>query len=227
VGDVRTIFDPEVSVIIETDGRLQLANVGRFLQRLDTAARRTSPRALSQSRAEIVELTTGSLKIRLAVVGAGAAVASAAFGGGSFAVSLAQYLRDDPAASRSCRALIENDNGTVIVVKGYGQSIPITLNDLSVPEHFAVAASDEPQRVRAPAPQVIRGPREGFVRHYEGQDWVELDDRPGLRIQIRDERPDRTKALQPNLRYVLDGDAHFGGLRQPSFFVLREATLLE
>jgi hypothetical protein len=229
MGDVRSLEDvsPHITVIVETAGRLELANVGRFLQRLDTAARRATPPSVRRPRIEVVEITTGSLRIHLLVAAALAAVGSAIFDGGSFAVSVAEYLRNDPAASRSCRALIEGDNATVIIVQGGSKSIPIDLDDL-MPEEMVAArgvANSAPADSHA-APQIIAGPHEGFVRRYDGRDLVELDDRPGILIDIRDERPGGAELLQPNLRYIFDGEAHIGGPRMKSYFVLRRATLL-
>jgi hypothetical protein len=74
--------------------------------------------------------------------------------------------------------------------------------------------------------EVLTGPQAGYVRRFGGEDWVELDSRPGLIIQIRDERR-AGRPLEENARYTLNGEAHISGAQQESYFLLREAMLLE
>src|SRR5688572_1319553 len=108
MGDVRTYDGSvhELVVLIESVGRFDLTTVGLFFQRLDTAARRAMPDEFRRPRIEIVEITTGSLVLRLTVAGVALAAVSAAFDAGSFALDVAEYLRTNPAAANSCRALI-------------------------------------------------------------------------------------------------------------------------
>lgn len=232
MGDVRTVADvsPEIRITIQTTGRLELANVGRFLQRLDTAARRATPSSVRRPRIEIVEIHSGSLVVRIAVASLVVAVGSAVFDAGSFAVAVAEHLKNDQPAARSCRALIEGDNATVIVVAGGGLTETIGSADLA-PEEYDVARNLAPARSRRDLEQpteleVLTGPQTGAIRRFGGQNWVELESHPGLTIRIRDERDQKRENLEADMRYVLDGEAHVGGARQESFFVLRKALRL-
>jgi hypothetical protein len=231
MGDVRASdsFFPELVIRIETHGRLELSNVGRFFQRLDTASRRSIPTDVVRPRIEVVEVTTGSLILRLTVVGLVVTGVGVMFDAGSFAIAVADYLRNNPAAANSCRALIGGDNATGIRVEGGGQSIPIKLDELIEDQEVAARAvrrpSEEPSSSVAEY-EVIRGPQSGFLHRLAGENWIELDDRPGLIIRIRDVRPSKDVILEPNLRYMIDGEAHIGRRSRESFFVLEKATLI-
>ncbi len=231
MGDVRTLSDvnPEIRVVVHTTGRLELANVGRFLQRLDTAARRAAPEHIRRPRIEVVEITSGSLVIRIAVVSLVVAVGSLVFDAGSFAVSVADYLRSDPAATRASRALLEGDNATSISIEGGGVTHEIESDDL-LPEEYAAAGNRAPSRGRLreiAEVEVLTGPQTGFIRRFGGENWIELDSRPGLIIRIRDEREDEPTRLVENARYTLHGEAHIGHAQEESYFLLRNAMLLK
>lgn len=216
-----------VRIFIETNGRLDLGNVGRFMQRLDTVARRAAAPVASQPRIEIVSVSSGSLELRIAVASLVAAVGSLAFDAGSFALSIADALKNEPAASRSCRALLEGDNGTVIIVEGGGTGRSVSLGDLA--PDYPMAANRglrPPPREEVAEAEMLTGPQDGFIRRMGGEDWVELESRPGLIIRIRDQRENDAPPLEPNLRYTLDGEAHLAPAGQESFFVLRKAMRL-
>jgi hypothetical protein len=218
----------EVRIFIETSGRLDLGNVGRFMQRLDTVARRAAAGGASNPRIEIVSLASGSVEIRIAVASLLVAVGSLAFDAGGFAMNIAQALTSEPAAARSCKALLEGDNGTVILIEGGGQASRLTSGDFDAANEYEVA-----RKLPRGAPrddvvreEVLTGPQKGTIRQFGGENWVELDGRPGLIIRLRDERSPPTDFLEENRTYVLDGDAHLAPAGRPSFFLLRSAILL-
>lgn len=214
---------PEFRVFVDAKTELNLGDVSRFLQRVDTAARRVAyAKGSSSPRIDIVSLSAGSpldtkLKLQESRRGRAALAISAA----TLALGVATYLRDDPAAARASRDIIAGGNAQVIIVEGGGVRETIRLQDLDAADERAVAASASPKT------ELLSGPQEGFVTEINGEPWVELDSHPGLFVRIRDERG-AAPPLKPHARYTLDGEAHISHRpREESFFVLRNAFLLE
>lgn len=213
--------EPELRIFVATDGELNLGNVSRFLQRLDTGARRVArSRDVFDPSLQIVSLTTGSLDLKIKLESRRVGRAGLAIGAASLAIGLAQYLTHDPPAARAARDLIVGDNATVINVEGGGEQHQIRAEDLEAADEETYAAA------RSPAVEVLTGPQAGFVRHFGGESWVELDSRPGLIIRIRDEREEDWEPLEENARYRLDGEAHIARAGESSFFLLHDAFLL-
>jgi hypothetical protein len=213
---------PEFRVFVDSEGQLDLGNVSRFLQRLDTAARYTArTNGVPTPSIQIVSLTTGSLDVKLKLQDRRRSRVALAISAASLALGVASYLKYDPAAARACKALIEGDNATVILVDGGGRQEEIKADDLDAAEEQQVAAAGTPDY------ELLTGPQTGFVRYLGGEYWVELDARPGLIIRIRDQREER-KRLEENARYTLDGEAHISAPRRgESFFLLQHALMLE
>lgn len=221
---------PYVRIFIGTDGNLDLANVGRFLQRLDTGARKVAQsKGWHKPRIEIASLQTGSLDLKIKIAGLRVAQGSLAVSMAAFALALAQYLKEEPAAAKSVSALLVNDHATKINVEAGGSVTIIEEGDLQ-PENYKVAMRSAPPAANRDSPDDLRveeitGPQSGIVHRYNGEIFIELDLRPGLFIRIRDERTDASEFLQDSLRYVFDGEAHVPATG-PNFYVLRKATLL-
>lgn len=217
-GDSR----PEFRIFVETAGQLDLGNVSRFLQRLDTGARRIAADAgVPAPTIQIVSLTTGSLDAKLKLETLKQAKLGVLISAATLALGVAAYLRQDPPAARASRALIEGDNATIIIVEGGGVQERIRREDLdSADEHRMVAARDIDRY------ELLTGPQTGFIREFGGEEWVELDSHPGLIIRLRDRREDDSTLLEANAHYTLEGEAHISRERGPSFFDLRWALLL-
>jgi hypothetical protein len=224
---------PYVRVLIETTGNLDLANVGRFLQRLDTGTRRVAQeQGWRQPSIEIVSITTSSLDLKIKIGGLRVAQASFAVSIGALALGVATYLKSDPAASKASYTLLNADRATTIIVEGGGKAHVVVASDVPPPSAFAVANRSLP---RAPADfpvatdvaqlERLTGPQSGIVHHYAGENFVELDARPGLFISIRDERDDQSGFLEDMARYTFEGQAHVPPSGK-SFYVVRRAIRL-
>lgn len=213
----------EFRVFVDAPNQLDLGNVSRFLQRLDTAARRVAAsKGAPAPFIQIVSLTTGSLDAKLKLQDRRRSRAALAISAAGLAVAVANYLRNDPAAARSCRALVEGDNAHVIVVEGGGRQERIRADDLEAADQLQLAART-PDRY-----ELLTGPQTGFVREFGGELWVELDARPGLILRISDERGSDEPLLRPSHSYTFDGEAHISPPnRGESFFLLREAMPYE
>jgi hypothetical protein len=146
--------------------------------------------------------------------------AAVVIGAASLAVGVAQYLKHDPPAARAARDLIVGDTATVINIEGGGEQHQIRSQDLGAADQERLAGA------RSPAVEVLTGPQIGFVRRFGGENWVELESRPGLIIRIRDQRSD-WEPLEENARYRLDGEAHIARAGELNFFLLHDAILLE
>ena len=224
---------PYVRVLIETTGNLGLANVGRFLQRLDTGARRVAQeQGWRQPSIEIVSITTSSLDLKIKVAGLRVAQASLAVSIGALALGVATYLKSDPAASKASYTLLNEDRATTIIVEGGGKAQVVVASDVPPPSAFAVANRSLPRApdespVAAEVAQLERltGPQSGVVHRYGGENFVELDARPGLFITIRDEREDQSEFLEDMTRYTFEGQAHVPPSGK-SFYVVQRATRL-
>lgn len=216
---------PYIRVFIETTGNLDLANVGRFLQRLDTGARKIAQeQGWRRPSIEVASLATGSLDLKIKVAGLRVAQAGLAVSVAALALGVAQYLKQEPAAVKSVDALLNADRATTIIVEGGGSATIINAGDLP-PEEYMVAAKGPPRAVERAADRIERltGPQGGIVHRYGGENLIELDARPGLFIRVRDERADQSEFLEDSVRYTFDGEAHIPA-SGPSFFVLRKAT---
>lgn len=211
---------PEVLIKIETDGRLDLGNVGRFLQRINTGVRTTRPEGTPVPRVEIVEIASGSLMLRIAV-------ASLVVGSAQLAVQIYQYLQTNEAAARVGRDLIQGDNATSITINGGSNSFTLAPEDVPMLERSverAVAARGPPRIEREVAQ--LSGLSSGFARRSDGDWWVELDHRKGLMLRVVDERPSK-EPLKENIRYRFDGQAFIGSEGRVSGYILQSAMPLE
>lgn len=218
---------PYIRIFIETTGNLDLANVGRFLQRLDTGARKIAQEQGWRLPAiEIESLATGSLDLKIKIAGLRVAQASLAVSVAALALGVAQYLKQEPAAVKSVHALLNVDRATTITVEGGGSATIINASNLP-PQTVQKAAKIYPQAIEMVQERVERltGPQGGIIHRYGGESFIELDTRPGLFIRIRDERADASEILEDNLRYTFDGVAHIPAAG-PSFFVLHKAMRL-
>ena len=216
---------PSIRVYIETTGNLELANVGRFLQRLDTGTRKVAKEhGWRRPSIEIASLVTGSLDLKIKVAGLRVAQGSFAVSVAALALGVAQDLKEEPSANKSMHALLNADRATTIIVEGGGSATIINAEDLP-PEEYSVARS-----LGAPSKEPIpiyhlTGPQSGIIHRYGGETFVELDARPGLFIRVRDGRSDKTELLEDSLRYTFDGEAHVPGTGS-SFYLLRKAIRL-
>ncbi len=221
---------PYIRVLIETSGNLDLANVGRFLQRLDTGTRKVAlEEGWRRPTIEIASLTTGSIDLKIKIAGLRIAQAGLAVSVAALVLGIAQYLKEEPAAAKSVYALLNTDRATTIIVEGGGSAIVINAGDIQ-PDQYKVAAKSPPQAVDKTAGPIeqanrLTGPQSGIVHRYGGENFMELDARPGLFIRIRDERLDQREFLEDSTRYTFDGEAHIP-VSGPSFFVLRKAIRL-
>lgn len=223
---------PYVRVLIETAGNLGLANVGRFMQRLDTGARRIAQEnGWRQPSIEIVSITTSSLDLKIKIAGLRVAQASLAISIAAIALSLAEYLKTDAAASKASYTLLNEDRATTIIVEGGGQAQIVLPDDVPNPSTWSVAnrsparpsdrsiSSDTETRVE------LSGLQSGVIRQYAGGNFVEFDLRPGLLISVVDQRADRAEYLEDMARYTFDGEVHMPPSGK-SFYVVREAIRL-
>lgn len=209
----RSGGNAEVEVFVKTAGRLDLADVGRFLQRLDIVARRASGGA-RRGRIDVVGLEVGSLRVKIATR---LAVASLVIDGAQLAVAVADGLRSDPAAAKATLALVQDSPGAQVFVNGGGTTVP----PVSPEELRRAARRPENPALRAPKDvELLSGPQGGYVREVNREYFVELDSRPDLLIRIRDERGSDDTPLEPDMRYTFDGEAHIGARGRPSYFVL-------
>lgn len=219
MGDVRAIRQwPEVSIKIETHGRLSARNVGRFLQSLNTAGRSAAATETESPRVEIVSIASGSIEVVVAVLTLGVAATQLAF-------QIREFFRSNTAAVRIVRDLIVNDNATNISIGGGTNIFLIGHQDLP---HMDDVLTEVRAAARAPAPpptRVIRGPHLGRLHQFSGSWWAELDRRPGMTLRVRDIRPEKDP-LEPDRRYRLVGDAHIAPEGEESTFVLRSAQAL-
>jgi hypothetical protein len=216
---------PEFRVVVSAGDRLILKDVASFLQRLDTGSRRVATwHGVPAPTIQIVSLSVGSpLDVKLKLGNYRVAKGALAISAAVLAMNVAQYLRDDPAANRASRALIEGDHNTIIIVQGGGREERIQTEDLEAAQQYQVAAAARAD----PGYELLTGPQSGFVRYFGGENWVELDARPGLIIRIRDQREVRS-GLREDARYRLFGEAHISPPRRgQSFFLLEDALLLD
>jgi hypothetical protein len=214
---------PVVRVHVDTTATLNLGDVGRFLQRLDTGTRRVAVAGgVRAPRVQVVSLEAGSpLDTKLKLISVHQADIALAISAASLALNLATYLRTDPAAAQSSQEILVNGNGNEIIVEGGGVQKAITQNDLRPVRAERLAAS------RDTDVQVLRGPQQGFVTEIAGGYVVELDSHPGLFIRIEDQRRG-SEPLLPHARYTLDGEAHITKLLgRASYFKLRRAHLTD
>ena len=210
---------PEILIEIKTDGRLDLGNVGRFLQRVNTGIRTTRPLGTPVPRVEIVRIGSGSIIIRIAV--ASLAVASA-----QLAVELYQYLQTNEAAARVGRDLIQADNATSITINGGSNTFNLGENDvpkLSQTVDRAVAGRTEPRLTRELV--MLSGPTTGIAKRFDGEWWVELEQRKGLMLRVSDER-EPFAPLKENVRYRFEGQPFIGNEGRLSGYVLHSAMEL-
>lgn len=212
---------PQIVVTVRAEAPLDLGNVGAFLQRLNTVARRAGPVKRGLLRVEIERLETGSLIIKLTVLGL-------LIGSAQLAVDVAEALRSSPAAARACRNLIAEDNATIIVVEGGERTEEVSGEEVeeTVERDRRVAARQDPRGYGGGDFELLPGPQTGIIRNLAGVQWVELDERPGLLLMIQDSRLAGSPLLQENLRYRLDGEAHIGRQGERSYFVVHEALIL-
>lgn len=224
---------PYVRVLIETTGNLGLANVGRFLQRLDTGARRVAQeQGWRRPSIEIVSITTSSLDLKIKVAGLRVAQASLAVSTAALALGVATYLKSDPAASKASYTLLNEDRATTIIVEGGGKAQVVVPGDVPGPSAFAEASrslsrapADSPVATDVGQLEQLTGPQSGIVHRYAGENFVELDARPGLFISIHDERDDQSEFLEDMTRYTFEGQAHVPPSGK-SFYVVHRATRL-
>ena len=225
---------PYVRVLIETTGNLDLANVARFLQRLDTGTRRVAfDQGWHRPSVEIVSITTSSLDLKIKVAGLRVAQGSLAVAVAALALGVADYLKSEPAACKAAYALLNNDRATTIIVEGGGEAKVIVADDVPHPSELEIANRSAPRSpgdlpVASDMAQLERltGPQSGTVRRYGGENFVELDSRPGLFISIRDERADQSEFLEDMTRYTFDGEGHVPPSGK-SFYLIRRAIRLD
>lgn len=223
-----TIFagDPDfVRIFIETSGALDLANVGRFLQRLDTGARKIAKeQGWHNPSIEIASLATGSLDLKIKIAGLRVAQGSLAVSLAALGLGLAQYLKSEPAASKSTYELLNNDRATNIIIEGGGSATVIQSNDLPDPE-LRIAQSIRRATSLTGGDLILTGQQGGTIRLSGKDPFIELDARPGLLIQVQDRRQGASEPLVDGGTYIFDGEAHVPRSGR-SFFVLRSATLV-
>lgn len=226
MGDIRALDRqwPELLIRIETSGNLELGHVGAFLQRLNTAVRRSRPAGAPIPRVELVSIETGSIKFRIAV-------ASLAVTAAALAIQVADYLKSDPAAVRSTYTLIQGDNATVITIQGDETSASISPNEVEdMLQQVERRATRRMVGGAGPAvalPELITGPQSGIIHQFGGANWIALDSRPGMSLEIEDRRAAGSEPLRENLRYTIDGQAHIGADGARSYFIMRDAILHE
>lgn len=210
----------EVTVIIHTDGPLALAHVGNFLQRLDTASRYVARRRGLETRVEIVDLSTSSIKLKYKLIGV-------VISGGMLALGVADYFKTNPAAVRAGHDIVHNDNGSHITIQGGQNKFVLGPDELPDVSMFSAAAKSTQKNPKpGTLPEIIPGPHEGILKRIDGQYWVQLDQWPGLILEVRDVRSTPT-LLQENSRYTFEGDAIVAAPHEPSAFVLKDAILLQ
>jgi hypothetical protein len=220
MGDVRAFSRdwPEVLIRIETSANLDLGNVGRLFQRINTGARRAYLGAAP--RIEIVSVETGSVMLRIAAL-------SAVLTAGQLALQIGDHLQNDPAASRVCRDAFDNDHVNRILIIGDQQRITVTPEDVGDYESaaFGIARSE-----RAPAPPrqvatTAEGVFEGTIERISGEYYIQLTLRPGLFLRIEEHR-EQPDILAEHQRYRVEGTAYFAPIGKPSAFMLRNALRL-
>ena len=223
---------PYVRILIKTNGNLGLANVGRFMQRLDTGARKAAQQqGWRQPSIEIASITEGSLDLRIKIAGLRLAQASLAASLLALAVQLVDYLKVDPAASRASYTLLNEDRATTIIVEAGGQAQIIVPSDVPDPRTLAVANRSTPRPNGPPlfseAEELIpiTGLQSGVIRRYGLENFVELDARPGLLIAIIDDRADRSELFRDMDRYTFEGELHLPRTGK-SYYIVRNAMRL-
>lgn len=223
-------IDPDnqgLRIFIDTAGLLDLANLARFFQRVDVVTRRAAARnGWREPTIKVSDLRTGSVELTVQIKGLRLAEKSYRAALASLAISVASLLKSDAPSARACDALLSGDNATVIVVQGGDVTQEITKVDIE-PVVERIAGLATPRHVaRDSGQELLTGPQDGFVRRIDGEDWLELKDRPGLLLRVRDERGSGEPALEHRANYTFDGEAHIGPRGSGSFFVVRRAFKL-
>lgn len=212
---------PQIELVIE--GQVfNLADVGKFMQRLDTALRNSRFGGQRARRIELVELAPGSIRMTLRFVGVLATTAA-------LASDVSSLIKDTAPVATAARQLIQGDDATVINIYGGEQTFQIGEKD--VQEAALEPVQAKPRMLPSPprqllAPERIVGPQTGTIVSIDGERWIKVDSRPGMILRIEDERAKQEPRLQEHLRYSVDGEAEIGPEGRDSFFALRHALLL-
>ena len=210
--------------MLQFEGPLNLGGTGRFLQSLNSLMRdirEGMPR--SRPRPQIVYMSTGTLTVVVELVGLGiSAVAAAA--------AVAAYLLDRRAAAKAALG-VPVQGTTSITIVGGTNTISISHEELidaatrvnEVPEEFQEAIPHLEHVRRLPKPQRIAGPQKGEILVRADGVFVRLRDRPDLFVRVNDLREDKSRRLENENHYVLDGEAVINAGGYESHFDMTKA----